>query len=170
MNKIDRANDPEAYSYEHKSREVRRMVNDLMEYYGLAEQGWTYRENPIAKRFLGVCCYTDRRIEVSREAIKRNSLTSLFNTCTHEVAHALAGHEEGHGPRWQEIHRQMGGTGERCGSYESGKPGRYEAVADCGASCGWRWRMGAAMKRNRMYHSECGPDCRITWVDHGSEG
>ena len=44
MNSVDLANDPNGYSYEKKAREVKRMVNDLLEVYGLAEQGWTYRE------------------------------------------------------------------------------------------------------------------------------
>jgi hypothetical protein len=118
-NLVDSAYDPAALSYEAKSVWVAETVGRLLVHYGLAADGWSYRENKVAKRFLGVCCHDDLRIEVSREAIRRNSVASLFNTVTHEVAHALAGFEAGHGPRWQEIHRELGGNGERRGSFES---------------------------------------------------
>ena len=163
---VEQRLDPGAFSYEQKQFFVQLLMTDLMDRTGLAADGWSYRENVVAKRFLGSCLYGDRRLEVSREAIKRNSIDALFNTGTHEVAHAIAGFEAGHNSEWQRIHRSLGGNGERCGTYESGRPGRYEAVSDCGASCGWRWRMGAAMRQGRSYHADCGPECRITWVDH----
>lgn len=54
-------------------------------------------------------------IEVSRHYLKHPKTTPdvLKNTILHELAHAIAGHEAGHGPKWKYIARGIGCDAER---------------------------------------------------------
>ncbi|BDZ45133.1 SprT-like domain-containing protein [Naasia aerilata] len=66
-----------------------------------------------AKRRAGLCNYSDRRITVSRYLAARWQLEDIEQVLLHEVAHALAGHRAGHGPRWLSVARRIGYTGAR---------------------------------------------------------
>lgn len=64
-----------------------------------------------AKRRAGACDFTRRRLTVSRYLSARYDDDTNRQTLLHEVAHALAGAEAGHGARWKRIARSIGYTG-----------------------------------------------------------
>lgn len=66
-----------------------------------------------AKRRAGLCNFTARRITVSRYLTAKFEDDDVHQILLHEVAHALAGAESGHGRRWQRIARDIGYVGGR---------------------------------------------------------
>lgn len=64
-----------------------------------------------AKRRAGLCDYTRKRISVSRYLTARYDDDDNHQTLLHEVAHALAGPDAGHGPVWKRIARDLGYVG-----------------------------------------------------------
>jgi predicted SprT family Zn-dependent metalloprotease len=66
-----------------------------------------------AKTRAGQCDFARRRITLSRHLALRFAATDVDQVVVHEVAHALAGPEAGHGPRWRAIARELGYTGSR---------------------------------------------------------
>ncbi|WP_053386940.1 SprT-like domain-containing protein [Leucobacter japonicus] len=64
-----------------------------------------------AKRRAGLCNYTDRRITVSRYLAEKFDDDEIHQVLLHEVAHALAGPEAGHGATWKTIARDLGYVG-----------------------------------------------------------
>ncbi|MCT9819118.1 SprT-like domain-containing protein [Microbacterium sp. W1N] len=74
------------------------------------DAGWSFAFDN-AKRRAGACDYTRRRITVSRYLSARYDDETNHQTLLHEVAHALAGAEAGHGARWKRVARSIGYTG-----------------------------------------------------------
>jgi predicted SprT family Zn-dependent metalloprotease len=87
-----------------------QLARDLMEEHGL--EGWAFRFNR-GKRTLGLCNYSDRRIELSHYFVTHNDEAAVRDTVLHEVAHALAGERAGHGPRWRGICVRIGAEPQR---------------------------------------------------------
>lgn len=66
-----------------------------------------------AKRRAGLCNYTERRITVSRYLAAKFEDDDIHQVLLHEVAHALAGPEAGHGREWQRVATELGYVGGR---------------------------------------------------------
>ena len=66
-----------------------------------------------AKRRAGACDYTRKRITVSRYLSARYDDATNRQTLLHEVAHAMAGPNAGHGPAWKRIAEEIGYVGGR---------------------------------------------------------
>lgn len=66
-----------------------------------------------AKRRAGLCNYTDRRITVSRYLAEKFEDDEIHQVLLHEVAHAVAGPEAGHGREWKRIAAELGYVGGR---------------------------------------------------------
>lgn len=66
-----------------------------------------------AKRRAGLCNFTDRRIQVSRYLAEKFDDDEVHQILLHEVAHALAGAEAGHGQKWKRIAAELGYAGGR---------------------------------------------------------
>ena len=79
----------------------------LMDAHGLT--GWTLAFVE-AKRRLGDCHFKDRVIRISRSHALEGSEAQIRDTVLHEVAHAIAGREAGHGPLWKATARRIGAT------------------------------------------------------------
>jgi predicted SprT family Zn-dependent metalloprotease len=75
--------------------------------------GWTFALSG-AKRRLGVCKYREKRIEIGAFYALHNSEDAVLDTLLHEIAHALAGPEAGHGPAWRAIAARIGATPRAC--------------------------------------------------------
>jgi len=73
---------------------------------------WTFGFDH-ARRRAGLCNYTDRRITVSRHLAARFDDDEIHQILLHEVAHALAGSEAGHGKEWKRVARELGYVGGR---------------------------------------------------------
>jgi predicted SprT family Zn-dependent metalloprotease len=82
----------------------------------LAEHGlaaWTFGVTE-SKRRLGVCKPRKKRIEISAYYALHNADDAVLDTLMHEIAHALAGPEAGHGPAWKAIAIRVGATPRAC--------------------------------------------------------
>jgi predicted SprT family Zn-dependent metalloprotease len=75
--------------------------------------GWSFGL-AASKRRLGVCKYRQKRIEISDYYARHNPDAAVLDTLRHEIAHALAGPEAGHGPTWQAIAARIGATPRAC--------------------------------------------------------
>lgn len=95
------------------AKEVSTRARQFMNEHGL--QDWHFRLN-ANKRRLGVCKFGPRTIEISAYLLVNKGWSEIENTIKHEVAHALAGFEAGHGPAWQAIAIRLGASPERCGA------------------------------------------------------
>lgn len=82
---------------------------NVLDQTGLTDLGWTFRWNSQRSN-AGMCKYNHKRIEVSAVIAEYVSPESTWNTVLHEVAHALAGPYAGHGPTWQKICKDLGGS------------------------------------------------------------
>ena len=62
---------------------------------------------------------TVSKITLSRHLCAINSLTDCEDVILHEIAHALAGYDAGHGYAWKRVAREIGADPSRC--YETDK-------------------------------------------------
>lgn len=93
---------------------VIRMANELMEQWGLVNQGWSVGFNR-RKKAMGLCHYPKKRIELSVYFVANNPPERIRETILHEIAHALAGPKAGHGLTWRLMARKVGAPPVRCG-------------------------------------------------------
>jgi predicted SprT family Zn-dependent metalloprotease len=83
----------------------------LLKEHGLEE--WTLKFTASRRRF-GCCWHGKSLITMSKEMTKLNSEFAVKNVLLHEIAHALVGFGEGHGPVWKEKAISIGCDGIRC--------------------------------------------------------
>lgn len=73
---------------------------------------WTF-DFDHAKRRAGLCNYTDQRITVSRYLAAKFDDDEVHQILLHEVAHAIAGSDAAHGPKWKRVASEIGYVGGR---------------------------------------------------------
>lgn len=110
---------------------------DLQELEAIAKQellrhglhDWTFGWS-TAKRRLGVCKYREKRIEIAKYYALHNSPANVRDTLLHEIAHALAGPQAGHGPLWKATAKKLGATPRACDTSPETvvKPGNWQAT------------------------------------------
>lgn len=145
--------------------EARSLALSLIAEHGLSD--WRFAFNRRRRAF-GLCDYTYRTIYLSAVLTELNDEAQVRGTILHEIAHALAGHEAGHGPKWQEVALQIGARPRRCFDDAAVKqpPGSYELLCpNCQAvmtcyrkpkrtyachACCERYNGGRFSKRYRM--------------------
>lgn len=88
-------------------REVAIQARRLMDRHGLEK--WALHFN-VARGNLGECRPREQLILLSRTHSVSGSREQVTDTILHEIAHALAGPEAGHGPAWKAIARRIGAT------------------------------------------------------------
>ncbi|NQX29673.1 SprT-like domain-containing protein [Microbacteriaceae bacterium VKM Ac-2854] len=71
-----------------------------------------------AKTRGGACHWGSKRITVSRYLAARWADDEVHQTLLHEVAHAMSGHQEGHGALWRRNAAAIGYVGDRTHSNE----------------------------------------------------
>ena len=130
---------------------------------------WRFEYDNAMRRF-GSCDYDRSVITLSPTLVQMNSIRKVREIIVHEIAHALAGHGAGHGPRWKAIDLSLGGTGKRC--YDQGGaevvtpiPPFYGTCPNCGhVVTAWR-RRKTACKRccNQYNHGKFDPKYRFRW-------
>lgn len=79
--------------------------------------GWRFAWDN-ARRRLGCCKYSRRTISLSKPLARQLDEAEVLDTILHEIAHAVAGHEAGHGPEWRAAARLLGANPQRCASVE----------------------------------------------------
>jgi predicted SprT family Zn-dependent metalloprotease len=130
---------------------------DLMTLHGLTPN-WTFRFDSARRRF-GRCSHSRRMITLSRPLTELNDAARVKDTILHEIAHALCGPNEGHGPAWRAKAQSIGANGEA--RYDSAivkQPARpWRSVCP---KCG---PLGTSFRRYRNYvHKFCGAP--LDWV------
>lgn len=90
---------------------VRRWANALIALH-LDPAVWTFGFDN-AKTRAGLCNYTHKRITVSKYLAERYDDDDIHQILLHEVAHAMAGPQAGHGPAWKAVAAQLGYEGKR---------------------------------------------------------
>ena len=71
-----------------------------------------------SKTALGTCVFNritgePKRITISKRWIPYLTPDETKDTILHEIAHAIAGHKAGHGPKWRKVARNIGAKPER---------------------------------------------------------
>lgn len=61
-----------------------------------------------AVRRAGLCDYRNRRISLSKHLVATGDFDQIHQVLLHEIAHALAGQEAGHGKKWKEVASSIG--------------------------------------------------------------
>ena len=92
-------------------KDVAAEARNLMDRCGLDE--WTLRFSSATK-MLGKCRSQQKLILISRSHAVHDAPEQVTDTIRHEIAHALAGPEAGHGPAWRALARQLGATPRSC--------------------------------------------------------
>lgn len=102
----------------------------------LAEHGlghWKVRVDN-AQRRLGVCYHQRQTISLSRQFLAVGTDEQAQDTILHEIAHALAGPDAGHGPEWKAIAERIGATPERCANGQAMRDARDRRREDADAA------------------------------------
>ncbi|AXY86868.1 SprT-like family protein [Pseudomonas phage PaYy-2] len=82
--------------------EAREMALQEMDKWGLLEQGWKFSFSLRMKRTLGRCNHAKKLIELGYSYVAANGVPAVLDTIRHEIAHAKAGPDQGHGFVWKE--------------------------------------------------------------------
>lgn len=97
----DRARDAD------RLRAVAAMARGCMVRHGLEDWTLAFVES---RRRLGDCQFGDRLIRIARHHAIDDSNERIRDTVLHEIAHAIAGPEAGHGPLWKAVAQSIGAT------------------------------------------------------------
>jgi hypothetical protein len=104
--------------------EVSKTARQLMDQHDLKD--WRI-EITNHKTSFGKCYHSKRVIGLSSILLPHCNDSSVINTITHEIAHALVGPRHKHDMVWRNKHISLGGDGERTGgedNYEDGREGQ----------------------------------------------
>lgn len=128
-----------------------KLARQLMNAHGLND--WRFRFNR-RKRAMGLCRYDRKIIELSIHFVLANAQSKVQDTILHEIAHALAGSESGHGPKWQQICKKIGAAPNRLGEAQM-PSGKWRAVCP---ACGFKYTRHRRPAAGSQYScSDCGP-------------
>ena len=83
------------------------MARRLMDEHGLT--CWTLAFVESRSR-LGDCDFSDRQIRIGRGHALESNEEEIRDTVLHEIAHAIAGPDAGHGPLWKATAQRIGAT------------------------------------------------------------
>lgn len=123
-----------------------QLANELLEVHGLAGR-WRFVFDRAVERF-GNCNYRRKTISLSKPLTLLNAEPLVLDTILHEIAHALAPRNAGHGEKWKAIARAIGCAPLRCYGDEVVAPDR-KYTGRC-PTC------GVTIKRNRKKRLSCG--------------
>ena len=125
--------------------------------------------NSRLKSTLGRVCYKwinpyeetiiPSKIEFSKQYIETATDEDIKNVVSHEAAHAIIAYKthkrHGHDAMWKELHKKLGGDGERC-STAPRIHAKYSVVCSkCGAVVDEYYRAGKVVKHPDWYSSSC---------------
>ena len=143
---------------------AKRLALTLMQEHGLLNEGWSFRFSRGRNQF-GRCWAKRNRfngeliqkgIALSKKLSELNSEEEVRDTILHEIAHAKAGIQEGHGTKWKEVAASIGARPVRCFSTENVVIS-HKWVGTC-ADCGRMWkrhRLTLTQKIRGSRHTLC---------------
>jgi predicted SprT family Zn-dependent metalloprotease len=88
------------------------LANEMLQQHGLSRQ-WRFVFDRAVRRF-GNCNYRRKTISLSAKLTQLNDEAIVRDTILHEIAHALAPRNAGHGEKWKTIARSIGCNAQRC--------------------------------------------------------
>lgn len=115
--------------------EAASLARRLMNEHGLGHVPFEFDR---AKRRMGATHFLGNKvlkITLSHHCVAVMDEDELRNTILHEIAHAIAGRDAGHGATWRTVARQVGANPTRCGSIAAGAPVDHTWIAKC-PQCG----------------------------------
>lgn len=131
-----------------------QLAGHLMAEYGLIGRGWSFRFNH-RKRALGLCRYETRQIELSTLFVTLNDEAAVQDTLLHEIAHAQAGRDAGHGRAWINACLRLGARPDRLCATAVMPSGTFRAQCK---GCGREHDRHRRPMRGRTYFClSCGP-------------
>ncbi len=131
-----------------------KLCRTLLDQHGLT--GWQVGFIK-AKRTCGLCDYTTKTVSLGLPYIARNPDDMIRNTILHEIAHALAGWQAGHGPKWKAVCRQVGCNPERLNKVATMPVGAWRANCP-GCDRLYSKHRHTPDPRRTSYCPKCGPD------------
>lgn len=137
--------------YPNRGRWIRAEFSKLQRTYPELAQ-WRLEFNSRAVRRHGCCKYSKKTLELSTTLLEHATPHDIYDTLTHEAAHALLPGDY-HGPRWVRLHQAMGGSGERCGQKHTKQEYKYYLVCPNGHAIGRNKQTGEelyALGRHRV--------------------
>jgi len=149
--------------------QAEQLARDLMAQHGLTRAGWRFAWSG-GKRQLGAAMIrktkdprtgrttTVKTIRLSRHLVQLNEDDEVRDTILHEIAHALAGLENGHNAKWKAVCRRIGAKPRRlAGQHVATPPPRYQIVCGvCGRALGQRYRRIDPRRLGEAYCGSCG--------------
>ncbi len=121
---------------------------------------WKFCFDRAKKRF-GQCHYQKKIISLSRHLVEINNEKTIRETILHEISHAICGYKAGHGKKWKECIKEIGGIPERCYSRETVNTPRLKYTAFC-TSCGIETQRQQKFKTSLFYSAPaCKKCCKI---------
>ena len=91
-------------------KKAERLARSLMGEHGLTD--WTFKFDNAKKRF-GQCSHNEKTISLSFYLVAMNDEDEVVETIKHEIAHALASPNAGHGFEWKATARSIGASPNR---------------------------------------------------------
>ena len=124
---------------------IEALACTLMLKFGL--EGWKFKYDRC-KTICGSCHYNTREIHLSKyyAGDPDVSTSDIVNTILHEIAHALAGYDAGHGTIWKTIAESIGCDAQVCNHTWQGVPAKYVITCPCGSVYATRHRISSRLK------------------------
>lgn len=142
-----------------KLSEAMNLAKDLMKHYELDD--WKFEFDNAVRRF-GCCKFNTKTISLSEKLTLSNDLKHVEDTIRHEIAHALAGAQAGHGHVWKRKAVELGcRPSPYCSREVVSVPRAFEGTCPNGHKT-------QSHKRNRLSCSKCdrkfNSNYMFTWV------
>lgn len=140
---------------------VRAMAQDLLQAHGLIRYSFGFDR---AVRRAGQCDYQNRRITLSRHFVNSTGIEQVQQVLLHEIAHALAGQEAGHGKAWKQVATDIGYRHEKLDGTEVAKStAKYVGVCP-GAHEHYRMRKPTRVLSCKLCAPTFSRRHLITWI------
>lgn len=149
-------------------QEIEKQAKALMVAHGVGRLPFEFDNG---KRRIGGCHFIQigttvlpKKITLSRHFAVLLTEDEIRDTILHEIAHALAGRDAGHGPIWKAAVAKIGGKPERC-KVTSASP--EKAVVGTCPKCD---KVVAKMHRLPLrvyFHNPCGQAHPLRWTKNG---
>jgi len=112
-----------------KIQKAQQLIEKLLAEHGLNKR-WNFRFSERMTSTFGKCSFKRKEIILSAPLVRLASEVHVRNTILHEIAHALAGPNFGHGPRWRMFARKIGSSTSRTYSRDAQLSRDIEALEE----------------------------------------
>lgn len=146
-------------------RHARQLAEHLMRQHGLLDAGWRFAWGHGHRRLgsvqvrAGCTGPPTRTLRLSRHLVDLNDEPVVRDVILHEIAHALVGVENGHGPAWRAACRRIGARPQRLAdaSVRVPTPPLALVCGQCQTIVAKRYRRPVRRWLARAYCRHCGP-------------